>query len=226
MAVNLIYLYKRGYMINFKQAFGKNLKQIRKSKNITQETLAEMIGIHPRQVSKIETGEHFPNSTTLENICISFSVSPRELFNFDLQEIVSNTGSGDKYTYKAIVEGNVVYLDNNSFRKQKIEKINSTADIDIKMVNMAKKTMKTITVQYYNGKDNYRIIEYYPNGEYKIIKDDKNIELEKLLLRIQNMVKNDNKMLDYFSLASNAINNNQDLEKLELILSGIKMGRK
>lgn len=213
-------------MINFKQAFGKNLKQIRKSKNITQETLAEMIGIHPRQVSKIETGEHFPNSTTLENICISFSVSPRELFNFDLQEIVSNTGSGDKYTYKAIVEGNVVYLDNNNFRKQKIEKINSTADIDIKMVNMAKKTMKTITVQYYNGKDNYRIIEYYPNGEYKIIKDDKNIELEKLLLRIQNMVKNDDKMLDYFSLASNAINNNQDLEKLELILSGIKMGRK
>ena len=213
-------------MINFKQAFGKNLKQIRKSKNITQETLAEMIGIHPRQVSKIETGEHFPNSTTLENICISFSVSPRELFNFDLQEIVSNTGSGDKYTYKAIVEGNVVYLDNNSFRKQKFEKINSTADIDIKMVNMAKKTMKTITVQYYNGKDNYRIIEYYPNGEYKIIKDDKNIELEKLLLRIQNMVKNDDKMLDYFSLASNAINNNQDLEKLELILSGIKMGRK
>ena len=213
-------------MINFKQAFGKNLKQIRKSKNITQETLAEMIGIHPRQVSKIETGEHFPNSTTLENICISFSVSPRELFNFDLQEIVSNTGGGDKYTYKAIVEGNVVYLDNNSFRKQKIEKINSTADIDIKMVNMAKKTMKTITVQYYNGKDNYRIIEYYPNGEYKIIKDDKNIELEKLLLRIQNMVKNDDKMLDYFSLASNAINNNQDLEKLELILSGIKMGRK
>lgn len=213
-------------MINFKQAFGKNLKQIRKSKNITQETLAEMIGIHPRQVSKIETGEHFPNSTTLENICISFSVSPRELFNFDLQEIVSNTGSGDKYTYKAIVEGNVVYLDNNNFRKQKIEKINSTADIDIKMVNMAKKTMKTITVQYYNGKDNYRIIEYYPNGEYKIIKDDKNIELEKLLRRIQNMVKNDDKMLDYFSLASNAINNNQDLEKLELILSGIKMGRK
>lgn len=213
-------------MINFKQAFGKNLKQIRKSKNITQETLAEMIGIHPRQVSKIETGEHFPNSTTLENICMSLSVSPRELFNFDLQEIVSNTGSGDKYTYKAIVEGNVVYLDNNSFRKQKIEKINSTADIDIKMVNMAKKTMKTITVQYYNGKDNYKIIEYYPNGEYKIIKDDKNIELEKLLLRIQNMVKNDDKMLDYFSLASNAINNNQDLEKLELILSGIKMGRK
>ena len=38
-------------MINFKEAFGKNLKQIRKSKNITQETLAEMVGIHPRQIS-------------------------------------------------------------------------------------------------------------------------------------------------------------------------------
>ena len=81
--------------MNFKEAFGKNLKQIRKSKNITQEALAEMIGIHPRQVSKIETGEHFPNSTTLENICISLSISPRELFNFNLQEIIAETGTGD-----------------------------------------------------------------------------------------------------------------------------------
>lgn len=211
--------------MNFKEAFGKNLKQIRKSKNITQEALAEMIGIHPRQVSKIETGEHFPNSTTLENICISLSISPRELFNFNLQEIIAETGTGDKYTYKAVIEGNVVYLDNNNFRKQKVEKINSTNDIDTKMINMAKKTQKPITVQYYNDNENYKSIEYYPDGSYKILKDDKTSQFDILINEIGQIIKNKG-MFDYFNLAAKALENNNDLEKLEFLLSGIKMGRK
>lgn len=211
--------------MNFKEAFGKNLKQIRKSKNITQETLAEMIGIHPRQVSKIETGEHFPNSTTLENICVTLSISPRELFNFNLQEIMEETGTGDKYTYKAVIEGNVVYLDNNNFRKQKIEKINSANDIDSKMINMAKKTQKPITVQYYNDNENYKSIEYYPDGSYKILKDNKAAESDILLNEIGQIIKNKG-MLDYFTLATKALDNNNDLEKLEFLLSGMKMGRR
>ena len=210
--------------MNFKEAFGKNLKQIRKAKNITQESLAEMIGIHPRQVSKIETGEHFPNSSTLENICTTLEIAPRELFNFDLQEITAQTGTGDKYTYKAVIEGNVVYLDNNSFRKQKVEKINSVSDIDLKMINLAKKTQKTITVQYYNNKENYKSIEYYPDGSYNIIKDNQESKSQMLLDEISKIIK-DKKMFDYFALATNALKNNQDLEKLEILLSGIKMGR-
>lgn len=212
-------------MINFKEAFGKNLKQIRKSKNITQEALAEMVGIHPRQVSKIETGEHFPNSTTLENICIFLSVSPRDLFNFDLKEVTEETGTGDKYTYKAVVEGNIVYLDNKNFRKQKVEKINSSNDIDTKMINTAKKIQRPITVQYYNEKENYKIIEYHPDGTYKILKDNKETESELLLEQIKNVIQNKG-MLDYFKLATSALTDNQDLEKLEYMLSGIKMGRK
>lgn len=211
-------------MVNFKEAFGKNLKQIRKSKNITQEALAEMIGIHPRQVSKIETGEHFPNSTTLENICTALKISPRELFNFDLQEISQNTGTGDKYIYKAVIEGNVVYLDNNNFRKQKVEKINSETDIDFKMINMAKKIQKTVTVQYYHNKDNYKSIEYHPDGSYSIIKDNQESKSQILLDEITKIIK-DKKMLDYYTLATKALKNNSDLEKLEILLAGIKMGR-
>lgn len=214
-------------MINFKQAFGKSLKQIRKSKNITQEVLAEMIGIHPRQVSKIETGEHFPNSSTLENICVALSVAPRDLFNFDLQEIVSETGTGDEYTYKAFVEGNVVYLDNNNFRKQKIEKVNSSNGFDAKMLNLARKMQRPITVQYYNNyKENYKNIEYHPDGTYKILKTHEDIDFKGLTDDILKVMKSDNKMFAYFKLALNALRNNEDLEKLELMLSGIKMGRK
>ena len=211
-------------MISFKEAFGKNLKDVRKSKGITQESLAEMVGIHPRQVSKIETGEHFPNSTTLENICIALSISLKELFNFELKEFTQETGTGSRYTYKAVIEGNVIYIDNNNFRKQKIEKINSKTDVDIKMINLAKKTGQPITVEYFNNNQNYKTIEYYPNGTYKILKDDKEEETEILLKQIENLIKIKGKE-NYFKLAVKALENNQDLEKLEFLLSGIKMER-
>ena len=211
-------------MISFKEAFGKNLKDVRKSKGITQESLAEMVGIHPRQVSKIETGEHFPNSTTLENICIALSISPKELFNFELKEFTQETGTGSRYTYKAVIEGNVIYIDNNNFRKQKIEKINSKTDVDIKMINLAKKTGQPITVEYFNNNQNYKTIENYPNGTYKILKDNKEEETEILLKQIENLIKIKGKE-NYFKLAVKALENNQDLEKLEFLLSGIKMER-
>ena len=41
--------------------FGDNLKQIRKSKNISQEELAERLGVSRQSVSKWETGENYPN---------------------------------------------------------------------------------------------------------------------------------------------------------------------
>ena len=211
-------------MISFKEAFGKNLKDVRKSKGITQESLAEMVGIHPRQVSKIETGEHFPNSTTLENICIALSISPKELFNFELKEFTQETGTGSRYTYQAVIEGNVIYIDNNNFRKQKIEKINSKTDVDIKMINLAKKIGLPITVEYFNNNQNYKTIEYYPNGTYKILKDNKEEETEILLKQIENLIKIKGKE-NYFKLAVKALENNQDLEKLEFLLSGIKMER-
>ena len=70
-------------MTNFKQGLGSNLKLIRKAKGITQEDLAGIIGIHSRQLSKIETGEHFPSCKTLEKICIVLDVNPKDLFDFD-----------------------------------------------------------------------------------------------------------------------------------------------
>lgn len=209
----------------FKESFGRLLKQIRKSRNITQEALAEMVGIHPRQVSKLETGEHFPNATTLENICVALSISPRDLFNFDLKEISEQTGTGDKYIYKAVVEGNVVYLDNSNFRKQKVEKVNSSNEIDSKMINLARKTGKPITVQYYNDNDNYKTIEYYPDGSYKIVKNDEDIKIENLISKIKNLIMNKD-MFEFFSLVVDAIHNNTALEKLQYLISGMLIGRK
>lgn len=37
-------------------SFGKKLQQIRKSKGLTQEKLAELAGVHEKHISKLELG--------------------------------------------------------------------------------------------------------------------------------------------------------------------------
>ena len=51
-----------------KSTLGRKIKQIRKSKNLTQEQLAEISGVNEKHISKIETGVYFPTYTTLSKI--------------------------------------------------------------------------------------------------------------------------------------------------------------
>lgn len=64
--------------------FGKNLKNLRKLKNYTQEKLAEKVGINLRQLARIESGESFISSDTLYNICVALKIEPKMLFDFDI----------------------------------------------------------------------------------------------------------------------------------------------
>lgn len=70
-------------MSDFKQKFGARLKELRKSKNFSQEYLAELINITPRNLSKIETGQAFPSSTKLEKIISVLNIDAKKLFDFE-----------------------------------------------------------------------------------------------------------------------------------------------
>ena len=90
-----------------KKEFGQNLKKIRKSRELTQEQLAELVGIHPRQISKIETGEHFPTAANIENLCKALNINVYELFSYDTKTKKTNKLikkieelSKDKSTYE------------------------------------------------------------------------------------------------------------------------------
>lgn len=57
------------------------LRALRQKKNVTQEALANHLGITPQSVGKWERGEGFPDITLLPNIALYFDVTIDELLN-------------------------------------------------------------------------------------------------------------------------------------------------
>lgn len=66
---------------------GKKIKELRKAKGITQEQMAEAIGISFQAISKWETGISLPDITLAPAIARYFGVTMDELFDFDLREM-------------------------------------------------------------------------------------------------------------------------------------------
>lgn len=69
-------------MMNNKKLLGRRIKEIRKAKCLTQEKLAEIIGIETGSLSAIESGRHFPSLITLEKIAIHFEIELNVFFDF------------------------------------------------------------------------------------------------------------------------------------------------
>ena len=62
--------------------FGKNLRNLRKQKNITQEKLAFSIGIEISQISRIERGIVNTSISTAKAISTALNIEMKELFDF------------------------------------------------------------------------------------------------------------------------------------------------
>lgn len=65
---------------------GNKIKELRKSRGLTQEQLANAIGISFQAVSKWETNIAYPDITLAPVLANFFGVSMDELFNFNLAE--------------------------------------------------------------------------------------------------------------------------------------------
>ena len=63
--------------------FGDNLKRLRKEKELTQETLAEFLGVSFQTISKWERGETYPDITMLPVIASFFNVTIDDLLGVD-----------------------------------------------------------------------------------------------------------------------------------------------
>ncbi len=69
-------------MKSTKQMLGSRIKELRKSKGLSQDRLSEEIGIDPKHLSRIELGKSFPYMETLEAIAKALQVDLKDLFDF------------------------------------------------------------------------------------------------------------------------------------------------
>lgn len=65
---------------------GEKIRSLRKEKNLSQEVLAQYLGVSFQAVSKWENGDTMPDVTMIPAIAIFFEVSTDELFDFNRLE--------------------------------------------------------------------------------------------------------------------------------------------
>ena len=68
--------------IMLRAKFGRRLRQLRRQKDLTQEQLAEALGVSTEFVSNMERGINAPSFETLEKIANALDVTVSVLFSF------------------------------------------------------------------------------------------------------------------------------------------------
>ena len=71
------------FMKTTKELLAIRLKQLRKSRGLTQDKLAELIGRDTKHISKLEIAGSYPSIETLDRIAVALNVEIKEFFNFD-----------------------------------------------------------------------------------------------------------------------------------------------
>ena len=66
--------------------FGRRIKELRKSKKMTQEQLSEILGLYQKQIGNIETGSYFTTMPNHEKLAEIFDVDIKDLFDFEHQK--------------------------------------------------------------------------------------------------------------------------------------------
>ena len=65
------------------EAVGKNLKQARKDKGLTQNEVAKIMNMTQQQYSRFENGVFELNYSQIIELCEVYDITPNELFNLE-----------------------------------------------------------------------------------------------------------------------------------------------
>ena len=65
-----------------KELLGMRIREIRKLRQLSQEKLAEKVGVDPKQISRIEGGKSSPSMDTLDSIARELQVEMKDLLDF------------------------------------------------------------------------------------------------------------------------------------------------
>jgi len=68
---------------SLKDIFSRKLRENRRKRGLTQEKLAETVGISTHYLAMLETARNFPTSDTLERLAAALEIPVYELFIVD-----------------------------------------------------------------------------------------------------------------------------------------------
>ena len=77
------------YMNDYKKFLGSKIKELRRSRSYTQDSLSEKIGIDPKHLSRIECGKNAPSLDLIYKICVTLKIKPSALFDDSLHKCKS-----------------------------------------------------------------------------------------------------------------------------------------
>ena len=78
--------------MSIRHTFIQNLKYYRKQRGLTQEKLAESIGMSTSYIGDMEARERFPSPETIDKIADALSLRPSVLFDeFGSPEVINST---------------------------------------------------------------------------------------------------------------------------------------
>lgn len=83
---------------------GSKIKRIREIKQLTQEDMAEKIGMSPQGYGKIERDEADVSFTRLEQIAKVFNMKVEEMIAFDEKVIFNNFGTANDQSFSVNYE--------------------------------------------------------------------------------------------------------------------------
>lgn len=153
------------------QKIGKFISKCRKDKNLTQEALAEKLGISTNAVSKWERGISFPDVSLFKKLCSELDISIEELINGEKSK---SNESKDKAIIASLTEKDKV-------EKKSKKKIIILSIFILLIITFSVIYSNTLKINLINeSNDLYdRAIDYLRNKEFKSnpdsSKDDFNI---------------------------------------------------
>jgi len=93
-----------------KKLLGERIRELRKAKGLTQEQLAELVGVEPRHISRVEGGYSSPSIERLARIAEILEVPIKALFDYmhlndskDRLEDIESAISGMSEEYQKII---------------------------------------------------------------------------------------------------------------------------
>ena len=76
--------------------FSENLKKIRKEQNLSQEELADELGVSRQAISKWESSQAYPEMDKIIMLCDKFNLNIDDLLHRDIKEVKGEEESKKK----------------------------------------------------------------------------------------------------------------------------------